>query len=30
LRIILPLGISCYTFRSISYAVDVYREKILT
>jgi len=29
LRIILPLGISFYTFRSISYTVDVYREKII-
>jgi len=28
LSLILPLGISFYTFRTISYAVDVYRRKI--
>ena len=28
LKLILPLGISFYTFQSMGYAVDVYREKI--
>jgi alginate O-acetyltransferase complex protein AlgI len=28
LRIILPLGISFYTFRTISYTIDIYRNKI--
>ena len=28
LRIILPLGISFYTFRSLSYTIDIYRGKI--
>jgi D-alanyl-lipoteichoic acid acyltransferase DltB (MBOAT superfamily) len=29
LRIILPIGISFYTFQSISYVMDVYREQML-
>lgn len=29
LNIILPLGISFYTFQSMSYAIDVYRKKIV-
>src|SRR3989338_275613 len=28
LRIVLPLSISFYTFRSISYTIDIYRDKI--
>lgn len=28
LRIILPVGISFYTFQALSYSIDVYREKI--
>jgi D-alanyl-lipoteichoic acid acyltransferase DltB (MBOAT superfamily) len=28
LRLFLPLGISFYTFQSVGYVVDVYREKI--
>ena len=28
LRILLPVGISFYTFQSLSYTIDVYREKI--
>lgn len=29
LRIILPIGISFYTFQAISYVIDVYRERML-
>lgn len=29
LRIILPIGISFYTFQAISYVMDVYRERML-
>ena len=28
LRIILPVGISFYTFQALSYSIDVYREKL--